>query len=207
METITLNLLLGGIILFGTIWWFYKIAQSRTTYPIEDGITDPIEDSITGPIEDSITDLIEEFIHDEISKLYGNFIKRMEELDRKIKESYELTVDPFKSTIDYKSMYIKPDYKDARAIRRNIKRLPGEKDHALNVRKQKAYKDARKWNDEQDRLENEFVAQKQVEEIINKLEIMKLQNEKLKLNAEITKNYNLDPIRLKEFRINIEDYK
>ena len=92
-----------------------------------------------------------------------------------------MEIDPFESSIDYESMYKKPDYKNPRAIRRNIKRLPGEKNHALNVRKQKAYKDAKKWNDEQDRLQSEFVSQKKVEEIIMKLETIKLQNENLKL--------------------------
>jgi len=184
METIVLNLFLVGIILFGTIWWFYSI---WTSYDSDEYST--ISEKKYFLNDKDIFDIIID-LEKTIDVIEKNQEKLQRNLDELTLENFDLgfQIDPFESSIDYKSMYKKPDYKDARAIRRNIKRLPGEKDHALNVRKQQVYKDAKKWNDEQDRLQTEFVSQKKVEEIMMKLETMKLQNENLKLERVNNEN-------------------
>lgn len=190
METIILNILLLGIILISTSWGFYKVIKAGYGSYEYDQISEKKSETTNHlsvnayfKIYDDLEKKVD--VIDANQRILERCLEEIEnKLETKIKENYELTVDPFESTIDYKSMYKKPDYKDAEAIRRNTRQIPGELNKDWNKRKKQAYFDAREWNDEQDRLQNEFVSQKKVEEITMKLETMKLQNENLKLQRK-----------------------
>tara|TARA_B100000459_G_scaffold144665_1_gene107760 strand:+ start:374 stop:940 length:567 start_codon:yes stop_codon:yes gene_type:complete len=184
METITLNLLLVAIILFGTTWGFYKIIKSgwgdsgdsnEKSYIIDLDVFNNIEEKVSS-LETNL-----ESLETNLESLKSNTKVKTTLYDDLGWEIDDIEVDVPKSIIDYKSMYKKPERKDAESIRRNTKQIPGELNKDWNKRKKQAYSDARKWNEEQDRLENEFVAKKQLEEMMMKLETIKLQNENLKL--------------------------